>query len=477
MDSQSILTQLPSWLPAYWVAVTVGRVALAIVVILAVRKAVLVRRERHHWSGFFTMSALVVLWAVAAIVAGYGGFFELSPDVLFPPNIMGSVLVPVIFGYLLFRHWGLLRAVILSIPSHWIIALQVLRVSGGIFLYVFALGLVPGIFALSAGIGDFVTGFLAIPVAYYLYKKKPWARKLAIGWNWLGLAELIMLMPLGLISSPSPVQMVSFDAPNFVTSFWPSVLAPSFHVPLGILLHIFSLVQLSRQRDEEKVKTRPWNLAWQAMALGAAIYFLYPILFYIISPLKTGRQISFQIHPVIRESFTDRYLALYIHIIPSMFALIIGPLQFVSSFRKKFPHIHRAMGRFYLVGGILVGGLAAFYLAMHSFAGIAAQLGFGVQAIVLLFTGYMAYIAIRERKINIHREWMMRNYALIFAAVTLRINIRLFILLGYELPDFHFVNAWLCWVPNLLVAEWLIRRKRARAAAVGSLGEITTSTR
>jgi len=463
-----VSSQLPSWLPAYWILATFGRVALSILVIFTVRKSDLVRRQPQRWGGFATMAALMVGWALIAMGAGSLGFFQLRPDMMFPPNILGSVLAPIVLGTLVFRHWAVFRAAILSVPAHWIIALQLFRVSGSVFLYVYLLGLVPAAFALPAGIGDLVTGVLAVPVAWGLYKKSAGARKRAVWWNWLGIAELIVLVPLGLITSESPAQMVAFDAPNFVTSYWPSVLAPSFHVPLGILMHIYSLVQLNEQPMEAKVKTRPWNLGWQAMALAAALYFIYPVLFYVISPLKTGRPIAFQIHPVIQESFQDRYLILYIHIIPSMFALLLGPLQFAAGLRARHPKVHRNLGKLYLFGGIFVGGPAGFYLAMKSFAGLSAQLGFGLQSVLLMTTGVLALAAIRRRDFAVHREWMIRNYALIFAAVTLRVNIRIFVLMGYELPDFHWLNAWLCWVPNILVAEWLIRRSQRDVIAPAS---------
>jgi hypothetical protein len=53
---------------------------------------------------------------------------------------------------------------------------------------------------------------------------------------------------------------------------------------------------------------------------------------------------------------------------------------------------------------------------------------------------------------------MTRNYALAFAAVTLRLYVPLSIAAGGEFEQVYAPIAWLCWVPNLLAAEFLVRR-------------------
>lgn len=320
---------------------------------------------------------------------------------------------------------------------------------------------------MPAGVGDIVTGLLAIPVAYFCYRQTPWSRTAALAWNTLGLAELLMLIPLGILSSPSRIQFLSLEAPNHLTSSWPSVLAPTFHVPLGILLHIFSFVLLWSQADEAKARAGAPGFGWQLMLVSAIVVSVYAILFYVAAPLLTDRPIAFQIYPGIQQALAAHPVGLYIHIIPAVLALLLGPFQFWEGFRARHWRRHRLLGRIYLFGGVLFGGLAALYIAQFSFAGWGSRLGFSVQAILLLFTGYMAYRHIRRREIDTHREWMMRNYALIFGAVTLRLNIRLFFWLGLTLPEFHAINAWLCWIPNLLVAEWLIQRLRARRSGQG----------
>ncbi len=68
-----------------------------------------------------------------------------------------------------------------------------------------------------------------------------------------------------------------------------------------------------------------------------------------------------------------------------------------------------------------------------------------------------AYAAIRARDIELHRRWMVRNFALTFAAVTLRLWLPASVVSGIPFEAAYPVIAWLCWVPNLLAAELLLR--------------------
>ena len=457
----TVLTRLPAWLAPYWVNVTVLRLIISVLILFVYGRTAVITRPSKRLSGILIPSGLLVLWVALTIYLGSLNFFRIDENTPIPPPIAGAALIPIIAGYLLFQYWEPFRQLIFKIPAYWMIGLQAYRMTGGIFLVVYALGLVPGVFALTAGIGDFVTGALAIPIAYSVYRRKPWSTNAAIAWNYFGLAELIILIPFGLLSSPSPIQVLALDAPNYITSTWPSVLAPTFHVPLGILMHIFSLAQL-RQESPTRVKASPQKIAWQLMLYSAITVAAYASLFYIATPLLTTKPTAYQVHPELQRVLAIHPVSLYTHVVLSILALVMGPFQFHTSLRNKHPKIHRWTGRIYLFGGILLGGLGGLYLAQFSFAGLGSRLGFSTQSILLLFTGLMAYRNIRRGQIQSHREWMMRNYALIFGAVTLRIYIRIFFSMGLELPDFHAINAWLCWIPNLLFVEWLIYRLRAR---------------
>lgn len=95
-----------------------------------------------------------------------------------------------------------------------------------------------------------------------------------------------------------------------------------------------------------------------------------------------------------------------------------------------------------------------------------AHFGFGLLAVLWLLTTGAAYARIRARDQAAHRRWMTRSFALTFAAVTLRIYIPLGLALGISFETAYPVISWICWVPNLIVAEWLIFRRRPRPASI-----------
>jgi uncharacterized membrane protein len=156
---------------------------------------------------------------------------------------------------------------------------------------------------------------------------------------------------------------------------------------------------------------------------------------------------------------------LQIHIAASALALTLGPFQFLRSIRAKTPSLHRWIGRFY-IAACLAGGLAGGAVAMSSSSGALAGAGFLALAILwLVFTG-LALNAALGRNFLAHERWMIRSFALTFAAVTLRIYLPIGIILNegeFVLP--YTIIAWLSWVPNLIVAEvWLAMRRQRKAA-------------
>ncbi|MEO8619629.1 MAG: DUF2306 domain-containing protein [bacterium] len=133
--------------------------------------------------------------------------------------------------------------------------------------------------------------------------------------------------------------------------------------------------------------------------------------------------------------------------------------------RSRIIGLHRWMGRTYVVA-VLIGGLGALRMALVSSAGWFTHLGFGLLGLLWLFSTARGYIAIRSHDEASHRRWMIRSYSLTLAAVTLRIYIPLGIAAGVPFDNAYQVISWLSWVPNLILAEWLVQRTRPTVATV-----------
>jgi len=172
--------------------------------------------------------------------------------------------------------------------------------------------------------------------------------------------------------------------------------------------------------------------------------------------------------PFVRERVIALPLALYAHLLGGSIALAIGPFQLLARLRASHLNWHRWMGRVYLVS-VLFGGLGGLRLAVVSQAGLVAHSGFVALAIVWLVTAARGYQRIRMGDDVDHRRWMIRNYSLTFAAVTLRTLLGPAIAFGVPFDPAYSMIAWLCWVPNLIVAEWwFVRRAAAPSLAAGS---------
>jgi uncharacterized membrane protein len=163
--------------------------------------------------------------------------------------------------------------------------------------------------------------------------------------------------------------------------------------------------------------------------------------------------------PELAASFRARPWAIGAHVLFGPIALTVGLAQFVPALRQpRWWSVHRMVGRLYGVSAVALAA-AGLYLAPYSAGGPVTHVGFGLLAVCVLATTGQGYHAIRRGAVGRHRAWMLRSYALIFGAVTLRLWLPLLIAAhrGDFLAAYRGV-AWVSWVPNLLWAEWRIRR-------------------
>jgi hypothetical protein len=122
-----------------------------------------------------------------------------------------------------------------------LVAVHTWRLLGIAFLWGVSQGIFHPAFGIPAGVGDILVGVTAIPFAYFLRRGFGWSKYALVVWNVLGIADLVMAVSLGLITSPG------FGISTMSTFPW--ILVPTVGVPLALIIHGITLYRLRNIRD------------------------------------------------------------------------------------------------------------------------------------------------------------------------------------------------------------------------------------
>jgi len=192
------------------------------------------------------------------------------------------------------------------------------------------------------------------------------------------------------------------------------------------------------------------TILWAVMVLLALGVGLYALAFFFFFDLfNPDFQARFELAPVSAR----------LHIIPGGLALILGGFQFSNRLRSLYPVWHRSAGTVYVLA-VIMGGVGGMLLAPNANGGAANSFGFASLAVLWLYSIAQAYRYARQRSWIQHQRWMIRNYALTLAAVGLRLELPLLQMIGgMDFDAAYAIVAWLCWIPNLIIAEWFLVEK------------------
>jgi hypothetical protein len=190
-------------------------------------------------------AAIIAAWFAAILFGNATGFFIAAPAA--PPYALLAALVgpPLLFA-LAYRASPGFAAFVQSLDLRLLTALQGLRVLGGSFLALHAVGRLPGLFAYPAGYGDVLVGVLAPFALIALVERRPGWRARVVGLNLLGLIDFVGAVGTGLLASSGPLGLLQGDVTTEPLRLLPISLIPTFLVPLWIIIHVASLVQLRR---------------------------------------------------------------------------------------------------------------------------------------------------------------------------------------------------------------------------------------
>ena len=185
------------------------------------------------------------LWFAVAWSAAINGVFITGAAPV--PFLPLAIFLPVIIGAPLLLLSKRVGQVLDAMPVTWLVALQVYRVFGSWFLAAWLRGAAPEVLALPAGTGDVLTGLFAVPAAIAVATGTAEGRRAAMIWNIFGLADFVVAITMGMVTTPGRFQLIVPGLPSFNAGTYPDVLTPAFVVPGSILLHALSLRQLRRR--------------------------------------------------------------------------------------------------------------------------------------------------------------------------------------------------------------------------------------
>jgi uncharacterized membrane protein len=161
-----------------------------------------------------------------------------------------------------------------------------------------------------------------------------------------------------------------------------------------------------------------------------------------------------------------------VHIVPGLFFMVLGPLQFSATIRARHRRWHRFSGRIFVICGLVIGVSAlVMSLGMPAIGGVNQAAATILFATFFLFALCKAFWHIRRREIGAHREWMIRAFAVGLAVATIRPIIGVFFatnrLSGLTPHEFFGIAFWIGFVLHLIAAEAWIHATPSPSGAIG----------
>lgn len=152
--------------------------------------------------------------------------------------------------------------------------------------------------------------------------------------------------------------------------------------------------------------------------------------------------------------------AFYTHVFTSLLTLAAAFTQFSPYILKHHRSLHRTAGRIYVGAVLLVNVPAGFIMAIYANGLWPSKLAFLILDMLWAVTTLLGWQTAKQRNFKKHRAWMIRSYALTFSAITLRTWRSVLEPVVSDPAALYMIDAWLGFVPNLIMAELWIRRSR-----------------
>jgi hypothetical protein len=212
------------------------------------------------------VAVVLGLWLAVVVLLGAAGAF-VQPPGMPPYPIAIAITVPLIVFFVAFWQSAAFRKFVTTADLRLLTVLQAWRWAGFGFIALYAYGVLPGLFAWPAGLGDMAIGITAPWIARSLVRQPSFAgsRRFVI-WNLLGILDLVVAVSIATILATGAVAAEVTVAPM---AKLPLLLIPAYLVPLFIMFHLTALIQarrvaLSGQGREGAPATSPGTVSVQS---------------------------------------------------------------------------------------------------------------------------------------------------------------------------------------------------------------------
>jgi len=190
-------------------------------------------------------------WCAIALPLARTGQFNVPAELGDLPLVLMFLFGGAFVVWALAWQTPLGRRITVATPLSAIAAFQIPRVMGGLFLIGWLAGDIPLLFALPAGLGDILAGIAGWRASRALAAGAPNARRLLARANWIGIADFVFAVLLGIITSRGFAHLYALDAPNIINDY-PLAMFPAFFVPIFLGFHFIAMARMRwdlAQRD------------------------------------------------------------------------------------------------------------------------------------------------------------------------------------------------------------------------------------
>jgi len=214
--------------------------------------------------------------------------------------------------------------------------------------------------------------------------------------------------------------------------------------------HIISMLSIKKN----------WSNLLKILLIIGFGYFFWLMLKITLEYIPLDTNVSFLMIKQTEVTERPEYLYFfYTHVYTSIFVLLAG---FLSILRKNFglKNFHRNTGKIYIFLILFLAAPSGIYMGVFANGGFLSKLSFVILGCLWWFTTFKAYQLARQKKFKEHKQWMWRSFAFTVSAITLRMWKIFIVYLFHPNPmDVYQIIAWLGWIPNILLIEFLITKK------------------